>query len=349
MFHRTSDLSSSAKQKMVHNVECMSNASSDSGQITRVAPAPFDKSEADLVLRSSDDVDFYVFKWILVDVSAVFARKLRTLPEPELPATERSPAEGYNGGLRSNTRLIINLTESSATLEPLLRICYPGSYSSFSPITFPSFDAAKPLLLAAHKYEMAALSKAFEQAVLPLVGECPISIYAFAAQHDLAELMRAAARASLNLVFPWPYASELDAISTAAYHQLIVYYFRCKTALAGLSVSANSFTEDQSTWESCKTCVSGWSSSSVRPGLAKWFSDLMAQIRTKLEKRPSPDALQEPGFADDVLKKTTACGSCRKVAHRPMREFMAFLKGDMDRTLRSVRRSSRLCFSADVV
>jgi hypothetical protein len=49
----------------------------------KVAEAPFDDDmEADLILRSSDQVHFYVDKKILTLASPIFADKFSTLPPP---------------------------------------------------------------------------------------------------------------------------------------------------------------------------------------------------------------------------------------------------------------------------
>ncbi|PSR70421.1 hypothetical protein PHLCEN_2v13672 [Hermanssonia centrifuga] len=96
------------------------------------APAPFDQLEADTVLRTSDTVDFYVHKSILMVASSVF-ETMFSLPQPA-DAAQQS---------------VIHVSEDSRTLEYLLRFCYPL-------VDNPVFDDLSKLevvLESAMKYE----------------------------------------------------------------------------------------------------------------------------------------------------------------------------------------------------
>jgi hypothetical protein len=57
-------------------------ASPQSKRPGKVAEAPFDDPEADLILLSSDEVFFYVVKKILTLALPIFADKFSTLPPP---------------------------------------------------------------------------------------------------------------------------------------------------------------------------------------------------------------------------------------------------------------------------
>jgi hypothetical protein len=57
----------------------------------KVAEAPFNDLEADLILRSSDEVHFYVVKKILTLASPVFADKFSTLPAPPHQKSHECP------------------------------------------------------------------------------------------------------------------------------------------------------------------------------------------------------------------------------------------------------------------
>ncbi|KAI0061891.1 hypothetical protein BV25DRAFT_1886139, partial [Artomyces pyxidatus] len=98
--------------------------------------APFDDADADIILRSSDLVDFRTHKIILAK-SSPFFRAMLSLPQPT--------SEPLHDGL-----LVINMAESRETLRYLLTALTPGVPRAYS----TSFDALAPVLAAAQKFEM---------------------------------------------------------------------------------------------------------------------------------------------------------------------------------------------------
>ncbi|KAH9965369.1 hypothetical protein BC827DRAFT_1338461 [Russula dissimulans] len=97
--------------------------------------APFNRSDADLIIRSSDQVDFHVHQINLAMASVVF-EDMFTAPGP-------SPRE------QGQNKPVINLTEDSKTLHRLLTMLYP------LPPSMPETLAdALSLLATCHKYQM---------------------------------------------------------------------------------------------------------------------------------------------------------------------------------------------------
>lgn len=80
-----------------------------------VASYPFDLDTADIILRTSDQVDFRIHRAILAIVSPVFATMFG-LPQPG----------GSQGNEPGPTSLpMVDISEDSKTLDTLLRLCYP--------------------------------------------------------------------------------------------------------------------------------------------------------------------------------------------------------------------------------
>ena len=80
------------------------------------ATAPFDHAKADIILRSSDNVDFRIFKLFLSLAFSSF-EPLFESPQP----TEASGDREIKDGL-----IVVHVRESlSKTLDTLLRFCYP--------------------------------------------------------------------------------------------------------------------------------------------------------------------------------------------------------------------------------
>ncbi|KZT05033.1 uncharacterized protein LAESUDRAFT_656693, partial [Laetiporus sulphureus 93-53] len=79
------------------------------------AAAPFNKNSADVILRTADEVDFHLHKAVLMLASSVFEDMFSIL-QPAVSAAE----------LDFETDLpIVPVTETSKTLDALLRLCYP--------------------------------------------------------------------------------------------------------------------------------------------------------------------------------------------------------------------------------
>ncbi|KAI0630811.1 hypothetical protein C8Q77DRAFT_228751 [Trametes polyzona] len=115
----------------------------------RIAPPPFDKPFADLLIRSSDGVDFLVFKWILADASPVFAGMFELAqPSKWEPgyAVRSSEDSTVVHTTASSSPPVIDVEEDSKTLQTLLTRCYPLSTVPH----FACFADAKTFIVAAH-------------------------------------------------------------------------------------------------------------------------------------------------------------------------------------------------------
>jgi len=97
--------------------------------------APFNRGDADLIIRSSDQVDFHVHQCTLGMASVVF-EDMFTVPGP-------SPQE------QGQNKPVINLVEDSNTLHRLLTMLYPIEHS-----TPKTLEDALSLLAACQKYQM---------------------------------------------------------------------------------------------------------------------------------------------------------------------------------------------------
>ena len=105
---------------------------------------PFDDTDADIILRSSDRVDFMVYKVILSKASPVF-KTLFSLPQP--------PMDTPQGSLP-----ITDLAENSKVLAALLSVIYPHTSESGSDEQLSLNDLIAALDMA-RKYDMATASR----------------------------------------------------------------------------------------------------------------------------------------------------------------------------------------------
>ncbi|KAJ8590284.1 hypothetical protein M405DRAFT_720727, partial [Rhizopogon salebrosus TDB-379] len=178
------------------------------------AQAPFDNHDCDIILRSTDGVDFHVFKLILSLVSPVF-KDMFTLPQTDLQPDVSVP--------------VIPVAECSTTLRSLLLLCYPAATPTFSNI-----DDVKAVMEAARKYDMeAALSRAGDLAMAQFLPTNSLQLYALSCRFGWQHHAQIAATRTLeikDLGRPSSLFTGLRDITGFDYHRLLVYHYECGVA-----------------------------------------------------------------------------------------------------------------------
>ncbi|KAI9441080.1 hypothetical protein BJY52DRAFT_1320684 [Lactarius psammicola] len=178
---------------------------------------PFDHADANTILRSSDRVDFPVFRDIL-STSSPFFKSMFSLPQPDASILEKRP--------------VIDMTENSKTIAVLLTFIYPVVSVATEP---ESLDDLIDAFVAAKKYDMAVVSHRLVQkfAESNIVRDNPIVAFCAAYSHELGDAARVAAKASLK------HRMNLDNIGDMlqhtngpAFHRLYKFHRACSTTAA---------------------------------------------------------------------------------------------------------------------
>ncbi|KZT09207.1 uncharacterized protein LAESUDRAFT_542853 [Laetiporus sulphureus 93-53] len=176
------------------------------------APAPFNKQSADVILRSSDNVDFRVHTTIM-SVASPFFETMFAMPQPEEPAgSDVHPEAGLP---------LIHMEEDSETLGRLLRFCYP--------VEDPDLDKVAdlgPVLKAAVKYQMEDLLPRLKKKLTVIARRDPLRAYVLACSLRLEQEARAAAiayRETSSLQID-SYVPEMDELTTGEYYRLLQFY-----------------------------------------------------------------------------------------------------------------------------
>ncbi|OBZ74804.1 hypothetical protein A0H81_05201 [Grifola frondosa] len=150
------------------------------------ASSPFDRADADIILRSSDGVDFRAHKTLLVLSSSLFDGMFN-VPQPATLANEDTHPES---GLP-----LLRFTEDHQTLDRLLRLCYPVA----TPILEDLGDVSA-VLDAAKKYHVDGAIARIGEKLPAFVRKEPLRVYAIACCVDLkAEAEFAAKAAPINI------------------------------------------------------------------------------------------------------------------------------------------------------
>ncbi|KAJ8489321.1 hypothetical protein ONZ51_g2984 [Trametes cubensis] len=150
---------------------------------TSLAPHPFNKATADLVLRSRNGLNFRVRSQIIIEASPILDTKLSDL--------QRSIQCGGSAP-------ILDIVADSSTLELLLRLCYPIVNP---PLNDLSLDRLETTLRAAFEYEM---ELPVQVLVEELLRRDAMLVWCVACRNDQEDVARRAAKhmvalASLDL------------------------------------------------------------------------------------------------------------------------------------------------------
>ncbi|KAI0730811.1 hypothetical protein C8Q76DRAFT_669462 [Earliella scabrosa] len=165
------------------------------------ASAPFDRHDADFIIRSSDNVDFHVHRIILSLASSVFSDML-PLPQPE----------------GSSPIPTVDLEEDSQTIDVFLRVCYP----LFDP-EIKTLPELRKVLAAAIKYDAQIVVHAMKKTLVspPFLQKEPMNAYAVACLFDLEEEAKIAAEVAATNQTQVSTYQLLDEISAGAYYRIL--------------------------------------------------------------------------------------------------------------------------------
>ena len=290
------------------------------------ASSPFDDFDADVILRSSDNVDFKAFK-LFLSFGSPFFKDVFSLPQSAGDGTETKDG-----------RPVIQVSETAEILRVVLSMCYP-----MGAVDQPALDKLEDvdmLLDAAIKYGVERVEKrAREMLVAPQhLKESALRVFAIACRHRLNEEARAAARATLSGPIPdCSFGAELDLLPATKLFRLLQYHRDCNTAIKG--VKANG---DPSQWPGLSEylahehhCVLCDSARNFRLRLARLPDTLDKSFNVSLVDRASLELILDEG-----VWCTVTCGSYSSHIQKPTaqltRQFADHLLSQMEGAISSV-------------
>ncbi|KAH9914116.1 uncharacterized protein B0H18DRAFT_1046660 [Fomitopsis serialis] len=291
---------------------------------TTDAPAPFNKPTADLILRSSDGMNFRVRKAILAEASPVFEDMFM------LPASQ--DADHPAGSLP-----VVPMTEDSCTLEGLLRLCYPAN-----DMPLQTLDQASALLDGAKKYAMDGAQRFLRQRLLSFAETSPVQVYALSVRHELPDVAKAAAQAFLAITISnneLRKSTDLRHISTSAFLCLLDYRDRC--AIAAMGVFDNFTWIDAKRWCWLEACCQSQGivlvfENGVQRDPRAWWLRFMARCRGLVKASPCGKALASHSCTDVALQEAGRCRSCVSRAPVELDQFVVCLMAQVDNAVAQV-------------
>ncbi|KAJ7457845.1 hypothetical protein FB451DRAFT_589435 [Mycena latifolia] len=280
-------------------------------------PPPFDSEEADVILRTSDGLDFRVFQLVL-SLASPFFKTMFGLPQ--------TPHSSQVVDVQ-----IVPTQEDSDVLDSLLRFCYPCA----DPV-IDTLDELHSVIEAMMKYQMHEAVKRAKQQLRAFAKAKPVAVFAISCRYEWEDLAKTAARASL--AFPLRKFDKKSPVKelkhlTGEQHQALLYYHsKCSVAVANIFSDLKWLNTDAGwVWFTCQACLPHPSPQpfASRLGLGygndtrhvrRWFMDFMERTRTILIDCPG-ELVGTLDIVTPVLKQTHGCKNCRELALEQLFKF----------------------------
>ncbi|KAF8428418.1 hypothetical protein L210DRAFT_3508760 [Boletus edulis BED1] len=287
------------------------------------AAAPFDHAKADIILRSSDNVDFRVFK-LFLSLASPFFETLFDIPQPAEPSEDQEVKDGL---------AVVPVIEDSKTLDALLRFCYPCTLADDP--TLEVLQDALDVLEAARKYSLDSIEKKARQAISsPKILEVePLRCFAIAHRGRLREETLLAAKQTLSQPLIPGWFQEIELISAADLLALLTYHKKCGDAIASHYGSNEACTwllgrytitnrHGHQSYNNCN-CPRGSLSKYWLFGIQspQWWENFMEETFKELRDKPCKETVQAAAEKAVQSVRTLNCQTCSATVTEGMHDL----------------------------
>ena len=294
---------------------------------------PFDDPDADIILRSSDRVDFMVYKLILSKASPFF-KTMFSLPQPDTDTQADSCLP------------IVELAENSEVVADLLSAIYPHTLESDKDDEL-SLNGLIAALDMARKYDMTTASRRLlvDFKGLKAIKDSPLEVFCAAYSRGLGDVAQITARALLKRRLNLDDMGDtLEHTNGPALHKLWKFHRACSAAAVG-AISGHSFPwipPQPTNWWSAHTdcrCLKsyGYSLGAQRSNWSPspaWVGYL-DRARNALREHPCSEAITDPAVMRPSYQ-VDMCDLCRHLICG-LPEFSRLLGEEVDRVVSKVR------------
>ena len=305
--------------------------------------------DADIVLRSSDGVQFRVRKSLLSDASPVFG-DMFSIPQP-------------NSTPDSDDTEPINLSEPSKTVKLILSLCW-HSDSPLTSLLIDSLSDIANLLQAADKYDIKSIrDTAFHSLSQPKCLENePLRVYAITSRYGAYDTAALAAQHALRYpLLHAKYFSELEIVDGGTIYRVLQYHKQCTAA--ALEVATNHTwirdgtyvfigcpeadsgedddEEDNKELETCTT-IRTHRSNKHKNGYLKsvsvhsWWAKFMATTKVALSESIYSETIRDKGRVKEALSSASRCSHCRRHGKSDFSEFLEAFVNEVEARVNEV-------------
>lgn len=298
------------------------------------APSPFDHPEADIILQSSDSVNFRVFKLFLSLASPVFETMFK-LPQPTVGTNEDT----------KDSLPVVSVQENSKTLDTFLRFCYPSTLAEDP--SLENLADIKAILGAARKYSLDLIERKVCRALAnPKVLEAePLRCFAIAWNARLKHETITAARHTLRQPLIPAWFAEINMITASDLLALLTYHKKCSIAVAPLLLNFDWVTSHYGSSNGC-----GWlvpdcrCARSIDAKVKLWRNAPLSWWTTYMEEtfellRDAPSGVIVKSGVEKTIQKVRSggCAKCSAGVKANMEEFSDLLALEVEKATASIR------------
>ncbi|KAJ7185250.1 hypothetical protein C8R46DRAFT_936620 [Mycena filopes] len=269
-----------------------------------VAPDEIFEPPADIILRSSDSVDFHCHKNILAHASQFFFDMFGAVCE--------------NDDIHKDGKAVIPIKEASGVLYKLLILVYPAHTSAPFVITAPAqLDDICAVHEAANKYQMVRTEALVEDMLVSssLVDAHPHRFFAIASIRDIKPLLRKAALGTLRdtVDAEVPFIPEFDALTGNHVRALNNFIQRCGKRAQVLASQTLSVHTEMLARADDYPAVASVTRSEVTGELFVWWRDDAGHSATcggptveRMGGIPTQEILPPPWYQNHIRQVATA-------------------------------------------
>ncbi|KAI6149634.1 hypothetical protein BKA82DRAFT_920659 [Pisolithus tinctorius] len=303
---------------------------------------PFDHVKADVILRSSDDVDFRVFK-LFLSLASPFFETLFDFPQP---SEEMSTDVEFKDGLP-----IVPVSEDSKTLDPLLRFCYPCTLSE-DPV-LEDFRDVVNVLEAAKKYSLNGIERTVCKSLFnPKILEVnSLRCFAIACRARMQNECILAAKHALREPSVPMWFEEIELITASELLSLLTYHKKCGDIIQTLKGNYSWITAEYRQWNTapwmcgfnstgnCCGCTRSTSGRFMLNGHAtvQWWETFMDSTFVDLRDNPCADTIRKNVEKAIQTARQRNCGYCSLAVSGGMQEFGTLFINKVEELISQVR------------
>ncbi|KAL5536686.1 hypothetical protein ACEPAF_509 [Sanghuangporus sanghuang] len=277
-----------------------------------------------IILKSSDGVEFKVYKNILT-LGSTFFETMFSLPQP--PDSYSGDSSKPIAEDHTNETQVIDVTESSAIVDQLLRCIYPTPSPSFRGISDDGeitkeeefIKGIEPILGAALKYDVQTVVNKLCALMLDAAERTrpnghlrhdtlAVRVYALACQFGLKEVAHRAAHIALKGRVAGIFIEDFRKISAAQYFALVTFQDK-------ISKIMSKAVQDSchSSHVKCNTC--GGSEGSAT-SVARWWTSWIDHARSTIVESPASEEIYSASLLRHVYSRPYDCSVCKDVWRR---------------------------------
>ncbi|KAH0836774.1 hypothetical protein J3R83DRAFT_8523 [Lanmaoa asiatica] len=292
------------------------------------AAAPFDHAEGDIILRSSDNIDFRVFK-LFLSLASPFFKTLFDIPQPAQASEDQEIKDGL---------VVVPVTEDSKTLDALLRFCYPCTLADDPNLEV--LEDVLDVLQAAKKYSLDVIEKkAAHTFSNPKILEAePLRCFALARHRRMQEETLLAAKYTLTQPLVPPWFEEIDLITATDLLTLLNYHQECGEAVYALRADVSWIRSHYRTSQGCawlsgvyagRNCPCSRSLTAqyklFESHSLQWWEDFMKEMFMALGEKPCQATVASLAAKTVQSVKDRNCPACSANVTEGMRDFSDLL------------------------